>query len=374
LTEKIKFIVDNNVKPVVLVAPLDWGLGHATRCIPVIHGCLNADFEVIIGASGSSYEMLKKEFPLLLIVRMPSYGLRYGKKRWQTVLKLLLQSFKILITINRESKWLKEFYKKKHLDIIISDNRFGLYHRSAYTIFITHQLSIKTPGNNWIEKMVQKINYRFINKFNHCWIPDAAGNMNLAGELSHPASMPGIPVTYLGSLSRIKKQSAVINNHLLILLSGPEPQRSILEEMITTQLKALQLSAIMVRGLPGQSAHTFNSPLLQAFDHLDSNQMQEMIARSAIIISRPGYSTVMDVLPMGKKCIFIPTPGQTEQEYLAAYLAGKGWCHAVSQDALQLKDSINKVESLVIPDLSFVYDPVILTRVIAELKKNFAQR
>jgi len=370
LTEKINFNSSNNVKPVVLVAPLDWGLGHATRCIPIIQKCLNADFEVIIAASGQSQELLKKEFPQLMAITLPAYGLSYGKKRWSTMLKLLLQAPKILIAINREKKWLREFYKKKHLDIVISDNRFGLNHSSIYSIFITHQLRIRIPGSNWIESMIQKINYRFINKFNHCWIPDAAGNINLAGELSHPVAMPAIPVTYIGALSRIKKQIAVADKKILVVLSGPEPQRAILEETIAKQLNALPLRATVVRGMPALPNNVWTNPLLQVYGHLGADQMQQAIAEAAVIISRPGYSTVMDVLPAGKKCIFIPTPGQTEQEYLAYYLAAKGWCITTSQDTLELEKNIRQAAKLLIPDLSIVCEPGKLSDVINGLRKK----
>ena len=369
MDKQINYNATYNVKPVVLVAPLDWGLGHATRCIPVIKECLTADCEVIIAASGKQYKLLKSEFPTLEIVELPGYQLNYGKKRWSTLVKLLLQAPKILIKINQEKKWLRKIYNEKHLDIIISDNRFGLHHNGAITVFITHQLLIKAPGKNRkAESILQKLNYKFINRFTHCWVPDAAGALNLAGALSHPAVKPAVPVTYLGSLSRIKKQLLPVTNKLLVLLSGPEPQRSLLEEKILQQLSALQLPAVVVRGLPSPATSITGSyPLLQLFDHLNSEQLQQMIAQSAIIISRPGYSTIMDVLPIGKKCIFIPTPGQTEQEYLAAYLAGKGWCCTTLQDDLQLHEQITKAEQLNIPDLSELSNPQLLTAAVAHL-------
>lgn len=358
-----------NVKPVVLVAPLDWGLGHATRCIPVIQECLNADCEVIIAATGKQYKLLKSEFPMLSIVELPGYQLHYGKKRWSTLLKLFLQVPKILIKINQEKKWLRKFYNEKPLDIIISDNRYGLHHNNAVTVFITHQLLIKVPGKNKkAESILQKLNYRFINRFTKCWVPDAADALNLAGVLSHPTVNPAVPVTYLGTLSRIKKQASPVTNKLLVLLSGPEPQRSLLEEKVLQQLSVLQLPAVVVRGLPSSStAITGSYPLLQFFDHLNSEQLQQLIAQSAIIISRPGYSTIMDVLPIGKQCIFIPTPGQTEQEYLAAYLAGKGWCCTTRQNDLQLQEQITKAEQLTIPDLSELSNPQLLTAAVAQL-------
>ncbi len=338
----------------VLVAPLDWGLGHATRCIPVIKQCLAAGFEVIIAAEGAQRSLLLSEFPNLNFVHLQGYRLKYGSSKWLTLLKIIIQIPKILTTINKEKKWLHEFTNKKHLDAVIADNRFGLCKTGIFSIFITHQLYIKTPFGSLINTCVQKINYHFINKFNICWIPDAAGENNLGGLLSHPVIKPSCNCRYVGALSRINKENPGNSNNLLVLLSGPEPQRSILEKKILKQLTELLIPAIFIRGLPGSPDTIPSTEKIKIFNHLPGKQLQQIINEAEIVISRSGYTTIMELLPLGKKCIFIPTPGQTEQEYLATYLAGKGWACTASQNYFSLPGLIKEAGALQIPNLSFL--------------------
>ena len=330
----------------MLVAPLDWGLGHATRCVPLIEKLLNAGFKVIIAAEGDQKILLQKEFPDLEMVHLKGYRLKYGSTKWRTILKIIFQIPKILTAINRESKWLSDFINDKHLDVVVADNRFGLHNRQIISVFITHQLYIKTSLGKLTDIIVQKMNYYFINRFNYCWVPDAAGEKNLAGELSHPAVQPLTTIIYTGLLSRIKKQNLPVTNKLLILLSGPEPQRSIAENILLPQLINYPHPVILVRGLPDATDIITSSASLTVYNYLPGPQLQQIINQSDIIISRSGYSTIMDVLPLGKKCIFIPTPGQSEQEYLAAYLAGKNYACTGFQHNFSLPLLIEKAEKL----------------------------
>ncbi len=331
---------------VALVAPLDWGLGHANRCIPIIRELLNAGFEVIIAAEGSQKAILSEEFPAISIIHINGYHLSYGNKKWKTPLKILLQSPKILTAINKENQWIRALHKEKHLAVIVSDNRFGLYHPDVFSIFITHQLYIRSPFGRIINRILQKINYRFINRFSLCWVPDAAGNQNLAGELSHPTYLPKTPVQYIGCLSRIKKIPSPITNKLLVIISGPEPQRTIFENKVMEQLKTIAASSIVIRGLPAQASEAYSVGQVTIYNHLGSSQLEQLINESDIIISRSGYSTIMDTLPLGKKCIFIPTPGQGEQEYLAKYLSGKNWIVTGDQENFSIAALITQSEKL----------------------------
>jgi len=366
LTGGANFNLLYNAKPVVLVAPLDWGLGHATRCIPLIHQFLQSDCEVIIAAEGQQRQLLAQEFPQLALLDLAGYRLQYGKNKGLTLMKIILQVPKILIRINHEKNWLRKLTKDKHVDIVIADNRYGLHHPGVISVFITHQLLIKSSFGKWADRLLQKINYRYIRRFNYCWVPDAAGNdKNLAGELSHPAQLP--PVTrYMGALSRIKKESTTSQGKLLVLLSGPEPQRTILEEKVSAQLNRLQRPAMLVRGLAGPQGAP-GGALLEIHNHLPSAQMQRAINEAGIIISRSGYSTIMDLLPLGKRCIFIPTPGQPEQEYLAAYLAAKGWCCTASQKHFSLPLLLEQASQLNLPDLSGLCDPAVIKKFVSEL-------
>jgi uncharacterized protein (TIGR00661 family) len=350
------YIPLNNAKRIVFVAPLDWGLGHATRCIPLVKRLLESGCEVVIGASGDQAQLLKKEFPKVPQVPLKPYNIRLGKKRSTTIVKILFQIPKILGAIKTENKWLKKFLANNKIDIVISDNRYGLHHPFTPCIFITHQLYIKPPLEKFIGLWLQKIQYKYIQKFNECWVADIENEEgSLAGALSHPIHLPSIATRYIGILSRIQTLQVSPVLPLLIILSGPEPQRTLLEKIILAQLKTFPQSCVMVRGLPTQTEQLFTrNSLLQVHNHLPASTLQSFIAQAAVIVSRPGYSTVMDILPLGKKCIFIPTPGQTEQEYLAAYLSSKNWCVSTTQQAFNLTDMLSKADGLQMPNLSYL--------------------
>jgi uncharacterized protein (TIGR00661 family) len=349
---------NNNAKPVVFVAPLDWGLGHATRCIPIISELLKAGCDVIIASEGKQANLLKLEFPEATHVFLKGYHLKFAKNRSKTIWKIFIQIPKILTAIRQENRWLRTFSKDKRINLIISDNRFGLYLPTIKSVFITHQLLIKTPFNKLIDNLLQKINYRFINRFHQCWVPDLEENGGLAGKLSHPAVFPAIPTYYVGALSRINQSDIITTKQtikLLVILSGPEPQRTLLEEQLCEQVKKLNYVIVIVRGLPGSNENlNVQGNNIQFYNHLPSNELQSLIRESEIIIGRPGYSSVMDLLPIGKKCVFIPTPGQSEQEYLAVYLAEKGWCCTSNQCSIHLPQLINEAEKLKPPDLSYL--------------------
>ena len=219
----------------LLVAPLDWGLGHATRCVPVIRDLLNYHCEVWLAGEESQEKLLREEFPSLPFLRLKGYRIKYAKTGFTG--KILLQVPSILRSIKEENKWLKEQVTKYGFGAVISDNRYGLYHENIFSVFITHQLCIKSSLGKWSEKILQQWNYKFINRFNECWIPDEEGENSLAGNLSHPVKLPLIPTKYVGPISRFEKKNIdEIGNHLLIILSGPEPQRTIFENKVVDQI------------------------------------------------------------------------------------------------------------------------------------------
>ena len=327
----------------ILVAPLDWGLGHTTRCIPLIKQLSGQGFRVIIAAEGHQKALLRQEFPEMTFIDLPGYRLRYGRSSRQTVLRLFSQIPKILTSINREKRWLASFLKQHKVDMTISDNRYGFWDPSIKSVFITHQLYIKTPFGAIAERLLQKLNYRFIEKFDECWVPDYVGDENLAGILSHPAKLPAIPVRYIGALSRCyKKETTGQEQHdLLIVLSGPEPQRTLLEKMLLRELKDYHKPVCFVRGLPGAETvlKAFNQ--IRFYNHLSSEELNDELNSCGLLIARSGYSTVMDIMQLGKPCLFIPTPGQSEQQYLATYLSAKKRCIFFNQEDFCLKKALN---------------------------------
>ncbi len=332
-----------NVQKRVLIAPLDWGLGHATRCVPIITALLAQGFHVFIGSEKAGAALLKKEFPQLQILPLQGYHVSYSKKGEGFLWKMITQIPAIAVAIKREKNWLKKIIADYKIDMVISDNRFGLYNKNVHCIFITHQLKIKT-GHSFTEKIAQKINYKYINKFDECWVIDEEGDGNLAGELSHPKKMPNITVKYIGALSRFKKYEVEKKYDLLVLLSGPEPQRTIFENMLIQQIQHLKRTIVLVRGLPAEE-NTLSIDGLEIYNHLPASNLNELILASKIMVARSGYTTVMDMAALQQKAILVPTPGQTEQEYLATYLSKKKYCIAEKQDGFDLQRALDKLEN-----------------------------
>lgn len=325
----------------LLVAPLDWGLGHATRCIPLIKDLLAQDCAVWLAGEGAQEILLRKEFPSLPFLYLPGYRVRYARTGRGLLWRMLMQGPGFRQTIKYENTWLKKKVEEYGFDAVISDNRYGLYHEKINCFFITHQLSIKTGMGRWTEKMLQRINYNYINRFTECWVPDEKGENNLAGELSHPEKFPSIPVKYIGPLSRFEKKSApIIKDHILVILSGPEPQRSILEDKIVDNIAHYNSTAVVVRGLPADASIIPSTNTILFYNHLPADELQKEFEKAEWIIGRTGYSTVMDITTMQKKSILIPTPGQPEQEYLAKYLMKNKLAFCVKQKEFSLQQAL----------------------------------
>lgn len=323
----------------VLIAPLDWGLGHATRCVPIIKMLVQKNCSVVIAAEGKVKALLQQEFPELTFVDLKGYNIRYSKNKWSLPFVMGKQIPKIFSAMQYENKRLQEIVKEHNIDGIISDNRFGFYHHSVPSVFITHQLLIKTSFGKMVNGLLQKINYNYINRFSECWIPDYETENNLAGELSHPCKKPSIPVRYIGPLSRFQKMDGTEKN-VLIILSGPEPQRTLFENILMKQIKKYKQPLVLVRGLPDEKNELKVPENISVYNHLPSEELNQKMAEASFVMSRCGYSTVMDLAMMKKKSILIPTPGQTEQEYLARHLMKKKFALCVDQKKFQLKTAL----------------------------------
>lgn len=324
----------------ILVVPLDWGLGHATRDIPLIREILNAGCEVVIAAEGKHAALLQQEFPELTMLSLPGYRIQYAQKGWFFGFKIMQQIPKILNAIKFEQNWLQQVVTEHHIDAVISDNRFGLYHSKIPTVIISHQLLIKTPFGGIIEKVLQDINYKYIRKYSACWIPDYAGSNNLSGILAHPKVLPP-NTTYLGCLSRFVNRPNVPKQYdLLVLISGPEPQRSNLEKMVLEQVKSLPISALIVSGKPGTPEKQQITPRIQQVNHLNASELNEAMLASGMVLSRSGYTTLMDLVKLNKKAILIPTPGQSEQVYLGKFLMEKGYFYNIPQEKFNLPEAL----------------------------------
>jgi UDP:flavonoid glycosyltransferase YjiC (YdhE family) len=348
----------------ILVAPLDWGLGHATRCIPIIRELLRRGVRVIIASSGSQRALLEMEFPGLEYLDIPGYEIRLQSGfllQWGLILRIP----SVLRQIRRENQWLSALMGKMEIQGVISDNRYGLYHENLPSVFITHQLYVQSGlgflkrTGEWIDRKIMNWNYRFIKKFSICWVPDYEFDFGVAGKLSHPPQLPPVPVRYIGTLSRFQMlEKGIIKNPLLVLVSGPEPQRTVFEENIFRQLVSYPRSAIVVRGLPGaEISIPFISSEVRIYNHLPAKDLHRLMTDSETIITRGGYSTIMDLVQLKKSAILIPTPGQTEQEYLGHFLHEKKWMYCVEEKNFNLEKDLSvfqtaKFELPAMPDSS----------------------
>jgi hypothetical protein len=324
----------------ILIAPLDWGLGHAARCIPIIRQLVEKKAEVMLGGSGLSGKLLQMEFPSLPYYEIPGYEVTYSSKSSMAV-TMLRQAPGILKAIQQEKKWLEEFIRSNPVDIVISDHRYGLHNKNAYNIFIAHQLFISSGNHDLLEPVLWKINKSYIENFNECWIPDLPGENNASGKLSHKLTPP-FPHQFIGLLSRLdpgiqseKKYKACF------ILSGLEPLRTDLENLIIDQLDEFKEGNFML--IRGTQKHIQKDPppFLSIIDLADSTLTNQVIGQSELMISRSGYSSIMDYLVTQTKALLIPTPGQTEQEYLAKYHLESGNFYAVQQSEFNLASQLS---------------------------------
>jgi len=323
----------------ILVTPLNWGLGHASRCIPIIEQLLQLKFKVIIAADGQALQLLKSEFPELTFEVFSGIKTTYSKYI-PIPLLLLLRSPKLFNAIKKEHNTIKKLVEKHNVDGIISDNRYGCYSSDIPSVIVTHQLAIKTP---LLKKHAQKRIENLLSKFTATWVPDFEGEKNISGDLSHLLK-PLKNTHYIGPLTRFKASSKnqTYARKLLVLLSGPEPHRTVFEKKIIEQLLGINYNVLIVRGKLNQAIPYEENRNLKFVAHLPTAQLQQEIEASELVLCRSGYSSLMDLSRIGKKVLLVPTPGQSEQEYLAKRLSKNGICCAVKESNLNLSNDVNK--------------------------------
>jgi len=325
---------ETNLQKNILVAPLNWGLGHATRCIPIIKALLENGFQPIIASDGTALALLKKEFPNLTALELPSYQIEYAKKGENFKWKLLKNSPKTINAILSEKKIVKKWVKEYQLSGIISDNRLGVHSKKIPSVFITHQLMVLSGKTTWISS---KLHQFFIAKFDECWVPDAKEIPNLSGKLGH-LKETNLTIKYLGVLSRMQKKELPTQYELMVILSGPEPQRTLLEEKLISELKNYQERVIFVKGQVELEQKTETIGNITFYNFMQTQQLEQTFNESEMVLCRSGYTTVMDLAKLEKKAFFIPTPGQFEQEYLAKKYKKEGLVPTSKQDKFKLED------------------------------------
>lgn len=324
----------------ILVAPLNWGLGHATRCIPIINELIIHGFKVLIASDGPALLLLQKEFPTLESIELPSYDISYAKKGAHLKWKLFLKIPHILKTISREKKVISTLIAERSIQGIISDNRWGVRNKTIPSVFITHQINVLS-GNT--SKLTGKLQQKYINKFTTCWIPDLPGIKSLSGKLSHTDALK-FNTHYIGPLSRMTKMKVKKKYDIIIILSGPEPQRTLLENKLLSEFKNDDRKTLLVRGVIEENEKTVHFDNITIVNFLTTDALSKAINASDLVIARSGYTTIMDLSILEKRAFFIPTPGQYEQIYLANRLDQLGVTPHCEQEDFSVK-SLSKITS-----------------------------
>jgi UDP-N-acetylglucosamine transferase subunit ALG13 len=329
----------------ILVAPLGWGLGHATRCIPIIRELQGQGAELLLASDGRALALLRQEFPGLASFELPGYQVQYptSSMAWNMATQLP----KILRAIWLEHQAVKGLAALHRIDGIISDNRFGCFLSKKRSAFLTHQVNILVPFF-LVKKGVNFFNHMFIKQFDECWIPDVAAAQNLSGILSQPTG-PGLGknLKYIGALSRMKQVKTGLERYdAIAVLSGPEPQRTQLEKALVEQASEMSSTFLIVQGKPEQEPGTapFTQKNISMVPSMPTEALNQAILEAGVFIGRSGYSTVMDLARLGKPALLIPTPGQTEQEYLADKFLRENSLFAQKQTELNLEEGIREAK------------------------------
>lgn len=321
----------------ILVAPLNWGLGHASRCISLIERLQSDGNEVVLGGDGESLTLLRKHFPDLAVLPLAPLNLRYGKGKSQ-VWAMIRALPKIVRSAVRDHKMLANYLRYEQIDEVISDNRFGLYSDRTRCIYMTHQLVVALPRPwRWLEPIVARLHRKIISGFDACWIPDKAcgkeGSQGLGGRLSHPEVFPKNS-EYIGPLSRFagKDYKSDTTYSVVAILSGLEPQRTILENEILNCYENSDETVLVVRGKIQGPPTVVKHRNITIIPWLDDKHTAAYLLGAKLIVCRSGYSSVMDMYALGvmNKVDWHPTPGQPEQEYLAEYMKSKLSCQELS--------------------------------------------
>lgn len=324
----------------ILFATLNWGLGHSTRSIPLIRHFINQGHEIILASDGQAGILLRQEFPDLTYYELPSYNITYSEfsfyRHWARRLPHILNA------IYQERREIANLVDALEFDVIVSDNRYGVYDPRIKSIFLTHQLSfyLPPPFSSIISTVIRKM----IDKFDQCWIPDFEGEVNLTGLLSKGSL--NIEKKYIGLLSRFKIEACNPEYDLGIIISGPEPSRTLFQAQIEELAIELppNLKMFWVLGKPG-SLDIVDSTRSVVFNHLDSKELGYLLNRTEIVISRSGYSSIMDYILLKKKAVLIPTPNQPEQLYLAKRLKDHSQFYICDPNSIDLESGIEKLRS-----------------------------
>ena len=321
----------------ILYAVLNWGLGHAVHSVQMIRS-LSENNEVILAATGRALAFLKDEFPHLQSINLPDYTIQYASKQRFLVVRLILQVPAMLVSLLREHWQTEKIVRERDVDLIISDNRYGVYSRNVPSFFITHQLRFKLPRTiRKFEVISEWFNRWYFRKYTGVLVLDEQGKENMTGDLAHSGKICRHPkLTYIGLWSTVHKENVLQDIDVLAVISGPEPHREIFGKKVIEQMKNMPGNKVVILGKPEDTGKDYSYPGLQVYSFKNRKEVNALLNRAKIVVCRSGYSSTMDLVSLKKPALMVPTPGQTEQEYQAEYYRDKGYFYMVSQEEMNL--------------------------------------
>ncbi len=323
---------------IILFTALDWGLGHAARTAEIIDRTLTAGYKLVIAASGRGYFFYKKRYSSVTIEKIPAFELTYSRRDALFELKILVTFLKFFVNVLIDRLYVARLLRKYRPSLIISDNRFGFYSRKVYSVIISHHINIQVPSNlKFLDKLLYGVNCFFFKKFNENWIPDYPGEENLAGRIDH-YRLCNLNSYYIGLLSRFKNYRCQPKKEydFVCLVSGIEPQRPIFVSKLLEIFRKTDWSVLIVSGVP-ESDFAQKTENITMVSHLQDVDFCSYVKGAKYLVIRAGYSTIMDLVALGRTALIVPTPKQTEQEYIAFLMHTKKLFYRVTQHKFSLE-------------------------------------
>lgn len=339
--------------------------------VPIIRYLLQFQCQILVAATGGQKKLLETEFPQLSFLTPPEYDVKYNGKSKGLTFDLFRQIPRLIRVIRNEKTWVSEMVIRHKVDLIISDNRYGFMSGQVPSIVISHQIAPKSGMSGTIDNIVKKLHIKALQRFNACWIPDAEGSI-LSGELSCKGHPPA-GFHFIGPLSRFagEQHHHVPKDNLLIILSGPEPNRTQWENKLLRELSQFDQPYTIVRGLPGDE-----SRVPHGVNHLPADALRQEIQKAKAVICRAGYTSIMDLLALQTPALLVPTPGQTEQEYLGKYLSSRQMFVMMDEANFTLAGALQKLEDFVPhqPQLNYFQFRIFIDELISRVNKNQIER
>lgn len=296
----------------ILYSCNDWGLGHVSRSVGIIRQLLKQKNTLYFAGTSLQQEIICSYFPLVNRINMSGYDFQFkGSNNWNR--EIIRNAFKLFFSIKKENKTLHKLCKTLQIQCIISDHRYGFFHTKIPSFFVTHQVNLPLKG---VQKLVQRWHLKQLKKFTAIWVVDDSTS-SYAGKLSDSKNL-SLNIFPIGIQSRFisKNTSNQIEPYILAVISGPFPYslklfEEILEYAKTTKtlVKCIVPTHLNLPKIPSKNILFYSTNNWKEIDEL----YHDCIG----VISRSGYSTLMDVETLQKKACLIPTPGQPEQLYLS---------------------------------------------------------